>query len=91
MTKEGKNLSMQFGVAVLAIIMISFTAVISGTVVWLLWPVAMGAFPGLVSGGVLAAKLTWWESVCLTWLLGFLIKSSGPAAKCPKEKPEGEV
>lgn len=85
MTNEKKNLIMQFGVAILALILISFTAVISGTIVWLLWPVAMNAFPGLVSSGILAAKLTWWQSVCLTWLFGFLIKNPGPAAKCPKE------
>lgn len=85
MADEKKNLGTQFGVAILALILISFTAVISGTIVWLLWPVAMNAFPGLVSGGILAAKLTWWQSVCLTGLFGFLIKNAGPAAKCPKE------
>lgn len=35
-------------------------SVLSGTIVWLLWPVAIpAAFPGLVATGVLAAKLSW--------------------------------
>jgi len=65
------------GVAVLASIGIFFAAVFGGTIVWLVWPVAIPAvFPGLVAAGSLAAKLSWWQSVVLTWLLGILIKST---------------
>lgn len=50
-------------------------AFLGGTFVWLLWPVAIPAvFPSLVASGALAAKLTWWQSVCLAWLSGLLIK-----------------
>lgn len=52
-------------------------AFLGGTFVWLLWPVAIpAAFPSLVASGALATKLTWWQSVCLTWLAGLLIKGS---------------
>jgi len=53
-----------------------FAAVIGGTFVWLVWPVVNHAFPKLVADGVLASSLSWWDSVCLTWLFGLLIKST---------------
>jgi len=83
---DKKNFLMQFGLVILTLTIISFTSVISGTIVWMLWPVAMSAFPGLVSNGIFAAKLTWWQSVCLTWLFGVLIKSSGSTSKCTKDE-----
>ena len=56
---------------------IAFFAVIGGTFVYWLWPVAVpAAFPGLVESGVLTGQLMWWPAVCLTWLCGLLIKSS---------------
>lgn len=58
-------------------IIVSFViAVIGGTFVWLVWPVVNHAFPKLVADGVLASSLSWWDSVCLTWLFGLLIKST---------------
>jgi len=73
-------LAMGFGSAIIM-------AFLAGTIVWLIWPVAMGAFPGLVSSGALAAKINWWQAICLTWLMNFLVKSATAAgAKCPKEE-----
>ncbi len=60
-----------------SIALIGILALFSGTILWLLWPVAIPvAFPGLVETGVLAAKLSWWVAVCLTWIFGILIKST---------------
>ena len=53
-----------------------FASLIGGTFVWLIWPVVAKAFPALVSGGYLSSSLSWWDSVCLTWLFGLLIKST---------------
>jgi hypothetical protein len=61
------------GIMAVAIIVAFF----GGTVLWLIWPVAIpAAFPGLVASGAIAAKLAWWQSVCLVWVCGLLIKSS---------------
>ena len=58
-------------------LIVGFISVFPGTIVWLIWPVAVPtAFPGLVASGMLSAKLSWWGSVCLSWLCGLLIKSS---------------
>jgi len=60
-----------------AIVVIGLLAVIGGTIVWLIWPVAVpAALPGLVASGTIAGSLSWWASVCLTWLCGLLIKAS---------------
>jgi hypothetical protein len=65
-----------------AIILIGLLAVFSGTVIWLIWPVAVPAtFPGLVASGVIAGKISWWTSVCLSWLFGLLIKGSVSATR----------
>jgi hypothetical protein len=70
-----------FGTIVVGVGLVGLAFVLSvlgGTFVWLIWPVSIPmAFPGLVTTGVIAAKLTWWQSVCITWLFGILIKSSG--------------
>ncbi len=50
---------------------------IGGSILWLIWPVAIqAAFPGLVASGILAAKLSWWESVLLVWVFSILLKST---------------
>ena len=62
---------------IVAVVLIGFLAVVSGTIVWLIWPVAVPAvFPAAVASGAIAGKLSWWASVCLSWLTGILIKRS---------------
>lgn len=56
--------------------LIAALSLVSGTVVWLLWPSAVAAFPGLVKAGTLAPELSWWTSVALSFVCGILIKSS---------------
>jgi len=70
-----------FGKAVLiglgAIALVALLALFEGTIVYWIWPVTIPAvFPGLVASGTIAGKLLWWQSVCLTWLCGILIKST---------------
>lgn len=72
-----KNLFTALGAIIFGIIVIAIAAVFGGTLVWLIWPHAIPAvFPGLVAGGMIAAKLTWWKAVLFTWLCGILIKST---------------
>ena len=67
----------KIGLALVATILVGVAAFFTGTMVWLLWPWAIPAvFPGLVASGVIAGKLGWGASVCLSWLFGLLLKSS---------------
>ena len=60
-----------------AIIVIGIVAIFGGTLIYWLWPIAIpAAFPGLVKSGVLASGLSWWASICLSWIFGILIKST---------------
>ena len=66
-----------FMLAVATILLFGLVAVFAGTLVWLMWPVVIPAvFPGLVISGVIAGKVSWWACVCLTWLMGILVKST---------------
>jgi len=65
------------GIGVSAIVLIALLSVISGTILYWIWPVAIPAvFPGLIESGALAEELSWWVAVCLTWIFGILIKGS---------------
>jgi len=66
----------------LGIALVAFGALISGTILWLIWPVAIrGAFPALVEQDVLAGELRWWVAVCLVWAFSILFKSSSTSSK----------
>lgn len=69
--------------AVLGILAIGvLVAIFGGWIVYLTWPIAIpAAFPGLVASGTLAPALTFWQSVCLAWLAGCLVKSSHHTTK----------
>lgn len=72
-----KNIIEIIAIALGVIVAACFIGILGGTIVWILWPVAIpAAFPGLVDAGKLAAKLTWSQSVYLTWIFSILIKSS---------------
>jgi len=59
---------------------VAAAALLGGTIVWLLWPVAIpAAFPAVVRDGYLAARLDWWQAVTLTWILAILVKASATA------------
>jgi len=64
------------GASLVVFVTVFVVAVFSGTIVWLIWPVVGYAFPTAVNQGWLASHLSWWDSVCLTWLFGILIKST---------------
>ena len=70
-------------ISVLAVILLTaLLAVLGGTVVYLLWPVAIPAvFPGVVKAGWLAARISWWQAVTFTWVIGILFHSSAKSEK----------
>ena len=82
-------LSLAVGSIIVGAAIIAGVAVLGGTIVWFLWPYAIpAAFPGLVTSGVLAAKLPWWSAVCLTWLCGILVKGTTKQTEKSKAKSE---
>jgi hypothetical protein len=67
---------------IVALAIVTFSAVIGGTIVYWLWPVAIPAIlPRVVREGWVAARLTWWQAVTTVWILGLLIKSSTVSSK----------
>ena len=65
------------GGILLVMIVLAIGAVLSGTILFWIWPIAIpAAFPTLVASGVLSAKLSWSTSVCLVWIFSLLIKAT---------------
>ena len=62
---------------VVGLLLVCAMAVFGGTILCLIWEDSMTAmFPKAVETGVLAATLTWWQSVKISWIFALLIKSS---------------
>jgi len=72
-----KNIISTLLIALSFMVLIAIVSVVAGTIVYLIWPVAIPAiFPGLVESGTIAGELNWWVAVCFTWLCGTLIKNT---------------
>jgi hypothetical protein len=62
-------------IIIMTLVTTCIAAVTAGTILWLIWEDSLSAmFPGAVAAGVLAAKLTWWQSVKIVWVFSILIK-----------------
>lgn len=57
----------------LMVFLVPLVAVIGGTIIYFLWPIAVpAALPGLVAAGTIASKLTWGQAIALSWLAACL-------------------
>ena len=76
MSKNFQALSTAVGAIVISVATIAFFALLSGTILYWIWPVAIpAALPGLVSAGYIAPTLLWWQAICFTWVCSILIKA----------------
>ncbi len=60
------------GIAILLFIV----SILSGTVLWIIYPHIHSLFPNAAINGIIAKDLNWWDSVCITWIFAILLKSS---------------
>ena len=51
-------------------------SLVSGTILWAIYPHINALFPTAADNGLIAKNLHWWDSVCITWILTVFIKSS---------------
>ena len=80
MSRSTNDISISTVFATIALI--PLVAVMAGTIVWLTWPIVIPVvIPGLVDAGYIAANISWWQSVCLTWLVGCFRSWSGTSNK----------
>jgi len=50
-------------------------SLLGGTVVWMAWPIAVKAFPGIVNAGYIVPEISWGSAVCLSFITSVLFKS----------------
>lgn len=62
-------------VAIGVIAMVFLFSVIGGTLVYWLYPHIHALLPNAAAKGYIAQNLSWWDSVCITWLFGILLKT----------------
>lgn len=72
------------GMALAAIAIVFAISVLSGTILWAIYPHIHALFPTAAINGIIAKDLSWWDSVCITWLFSILLKSSSSSSS--KEK-----
>jgi hypothetical protein len=72
-----EKLFLGVGAVVVSVIMIAVAALLSGTILWLIWPYALPIiFPKAVASGILISNIPWFSAVALTWVCGILLKST---------------
>lgn len=65
------------GLVMVGFLIIAAVSVLAGTFLWLVWEDSVTAmFPKAVESGVLAATLTWWQCVKISWVFNILIKTT---------------
>ncbi len=61
---------------IILLIAVLIVSLISGTILWIVWPYTIPAvLPGLIANGIIASKLTWFQSVCLVWFISLFVKT----------------
>jgi hypothetical protein len=57
------------GTAIMAAVLVAIGSVLSGTILWLVWPAAAQVFPAAIQAGYFVARLAWWQAVALIWTI----------------------
>ena len=63
------------GMFFLTILMIFVDSVLGGTILWAIYPHIHALFPTAAENGIIAFDLSWWDSVCVSWIFSILIKT----------------
>lgn len=65
------------GMIVTGILIVFAVSVLGGTILWFIWEDSVTAmFPKSIESGILAATLTWWQCVKISWVFSILIKTT---------------
>lgn len=85
------SVKQRFNRILMGVITMGISAVMLGTLLWLIWEDSLSAmFPTAVASGILAAKLTLGQAVKISWVFNILLKQL-PEARINKndlEKPK---
>jgi hypothetical protein len=63
------------GIVFFLMIALTIAAFFTGTMLWLTYDHIHAFFPTAAERGIIAKELGWWDSVCVAWIFGCLIKS----------------
>jgi uncharacterized membrane-anchored protein len=63
------------GITLLAILFAFIGSILGGTALYLLYDHVHVLFPTAAEKGIIAKELSWWDSVCITWIIFMFFKS----------------
>lgn len=75
-----EKLMKMIGGAVLVIATVFIVATLSGTVLYEIYPHIHALFPNAAQNGIISEKLGWWDSVCVCWIFGILVKGNASSS-----------
>ena len=62
--------------AIVVVTMLVFLAgVVSGTILWIIYPHIHALFPNAAQNGIIAKDLGWWDAVCISWIFTIFFKT----------------
>ena len=64
------------GATISVLLLIFGISILSGTILWLIYPHIHALFPTAVEKGIIARDLEWWDSVCITWITYIFLGNS---------------
>lgn len=71
-----------YGIGAMAVIFLA--AVLSGTLLWMIYPHIHALFPNAASNGIIPNQLSWWDSVCIVWIFRTILPSGSSSSKDKK-------
>lgn len=68
------------GATVAIVGLIFLVAVISGTILYFIYPSIHALFPTAAAKGIIAERISWWNCVGITWIFAILFKNSSSSS-----------
>jgi len=90
LTKQNKymeSLAKGLGAVMLGLLSIFAICVLSGTILWAIYPHIHALFPTAAQNGIIAKDLGWWDSVAVTWIFSILF-GRGTSKSSSKSKED---
>jgi len=72
----GEEIAKAIGAILLIAFTVFFISTLYGTILYWIYPHIHSVFPSAANNGIIARELSWWDSVCISWIFSILIKSS---------------
>lgn len=64
----------QLGRKLSSVVLTFFIAMISGSILWAIYPHIHALFPTAAEKGIIARDISLWDAICVSWIFNILLK-----------------